>query len=384
MNKLIVATSNRLFSLDVFRGFTIASMIMVNNPGSWDHVFSQLDHASWHGCTFTDLIFPFFLWIAGVAITLSFTTRIAHGAKRNQLLRHVFIRSLALFAIGLFLNGFPFGLITGHDFSWSNIRIPGVLQRIAICYFVASLIVLYSKVTWQIVWTIFLLASYWILIKFFPVPGFGAGILEPVGNLAWYIDSSLLHGHTYIGAPTPGFDPEGILSTLPAIATTLFGVLTGHLLNLKTLPRKIFWMLTLGCALILLGLIINRWLQINKNLWTPSYAVFTSGVALVTFTCCYWLIDIKKYQKWSKPLQIYGLNALTIFIISILILRLTILIKTTKADGTLSSLKNHYYNFLFQSIDNSWLASFLHAVAFMLFMYLIAYILYKAKLIIKT
>jgi predicted acyltransferase len=377
-------STNRLLSLDVFRGLTIASMMLVNNPGSWDHVFTQLDHATWHGWTFTDFIFPAFLWIAGVAITLSFTVRIEHGAKRSQLLRHVLVRSLGLFAIGLLLNGFPYGLIEGHNFSWATLRIPGVLQRIAVCYFFASLIFLYSKVIWQIAWTVFSLVSYWLLIKFVSVPGFGTGILEPAGSLAWYIDSHLLQGHTYIAAPAAGFDPEGILSTLPAIATMLFGVLTGHLLNFKEKHiSKTSWMLVIGGVLIILGLLMDHWLPINKNLWTSSYAVFTSGVALTVFACCYWVIDVKKYQKWSKPLQIYGLNALTVFVMSGVVGRLTKFIKVTDLSGQAITLKSYYYNNLFLPLGDPMLTSLLHAIAFMLLMYLVAYILYRIKLIIK-
>jgi len=209
--------TTRLWSLDVFRGFTIALMMVVNNPGSWDYVFTPLEHASWHGWTLTDFVFPFFIWIVGVAMTFSFAARIDHGVSRNQLMKKVLIRSVILFVVGLFLNWFPFGFIEGHNFSWETVRIPGVLQRIAICYLVASVIVIYSNIIWQIVWLILLLVGYWILIKMVPVPGFGAGILEPVGNLAWYIDANLLRGHTWLGAPAPGFDPEGIFSTLPAV-----------------------------------------------------------------------------------------------------------------------------------------------------------------------
>ncbi|EKE01754.1 MAG: hypothetical protein ACD_21C00059G0003 [uncultured bacterium] len=286
---------------------------------------------------------------------------------------------MALFAIGLFLNGFPFGLVGEHNFSWATIRIPGVLQRIAVCYFIASLIVLYSKVAWQIAWTVLLLVGYWVLIKFVPVPGFGAGILEPTGNLAWYLDVKLLHGHTWVNAPAPGFDPEGILSTLPAIATMLFGVLTGQLLK-SSFTQKTVWMLIFGGALIFLGLVMSHWLPINKNLWTSSYAVFTSGMASVVFGCCYWLIDVKKHQKWFKPLQIYGLSALTIFVISGLIGRLTNCIKVTTAAGAQCSFKSCYYNFLFPPLGDPMLASFLHTIAFMLLMYLIAYAIYRVQI----
>jgi len=384
MSKFKTKFINRLLSLDVFRGFTIASMVLVNNPGSWEYVFSSFEHAAWHGWTFADLIFPAFLWIAGVAITISFANRIEQGADRNQLLRYVFWRALTLFGIGLFLNGFPFGLIGSHHFSWVTFRIPGVLQRIAVCYFISSLIFIYSKVIWQIAWAVFFLASSWLLIKIIPVPGFGAGILESAGSLAWYIDVSLFHGHTYIGAPTTGFDPEGIFSTLAAIATMLFGVLTGHLLNLKkTYTEKTIWMLVFGSVLVLLGLLMDCWLPINKNLWTSSYAVFTSGVALTFFACCYWLVDVKKHQKWFKPLQIYGMNALTIFVISGIIGRLTKFVTITELAGA-SSLKEYYYNFLFLPLGNPMLASLLHAIAFVLFMYLIAYMLYRVQLIIRA
>ncbi|CAL7962856.1 heparan-alpha-glucosaminide N-acetyltransferase [Gammaproteobacteria bacterium] len=383
MIKFKTKSTNRLLSLDVFRGFTIASMVLVNNPGSREYVFSPFKHTAWHGWSFADLIFPSFLWIAGVAITLSFTKYIDQNVNRNQLLQHVFWRSLALFSIGLFLNGFPFGIASNY-FSWATFRIPGVLQRIAICYFIASLIFIYSKFIWQVAWTMFFLVSSWLLIKIVPVPGFGVGVLEPAGSLAWYIDASLLHGHTYIGAPISGFDPEGIFSTLPAIATMLFGVLTGHLLKLeKTCTEKTVWMLFFGSILVLFGLLMDYWLPINKNLWTSSYAVFTSGVALMFFTCCYWLIDVKKYQKWFKPLEIYGMNALTIFVISGIIGRLTRVVTITELAGT-SSLKEYYYNFLFLPLGNSMLVSLLHAIVFVLFMYLIAYMLYREQLIIRA
>ena len=210
-------TSGRLLSLDVFRGATIAGMMMVNNPGSWWHIYPPFEHAAWNGWTFTDLIFPFFLWIVGVAMTFSFSKRVEQGADRHKLMMHTFQRALAIFAIGLFLNGFPYGLIFGHQFSWATIRIPGVLQRIAICYLVAGSITLYTGRLGQIRWTVAILVVNRILIKMVPVPDFGAGVLEPKGSLAWYIDSHLLSGHTWSGAPAPGFDPEGIFSLFPRL-----------------------------------------------------------------------------------------------------------------------------------------------------------------------
>jgi predicted acyltransferase len=378
-------TSGRLLSLDVFRGATVAGMMMVNNPGSWSNIYPPFAHAKWNGWTFTDLIFPFFLWIVGVAMTFSMSKRVEQGADRNKLMLHAFQRAVTILVIGLFLNGFPFGLIFGHQFSFATWRLPGVLQRIAICYFIASVIVLYANTLWQIRWTVLLLVVYWILIKVVPVPEFGAGILEPKGSLAWYIDSTVLSGHTWAGAPAPGFDPEGLFSTIPAIATTLFGVLTGHFIRSKrTQEEKTAWMFIFGNALIFMGLLMDNWLPINKNLWTSSYSVFMAGMALNIFAFCYWLIDVKGYKRWTKPFEIYGLNAITMFFLAGFIGRLTGLIKWTGADGNPISLKGWYYQVFFVPIGDPMFASFLHSVAFMLFLYLIAYAMYKGNIVIKV
>ena len=378
-------TSSRLLSLDVFRGATVAGMMMVNNPGSWSNIYPPFKHAAWNGWTFTDLIFPFFLWIVGVAMTFSFSKRVEQGADRNKLMLHTLQRALSIFAIGLFLNGFPFGLIFGHQFSWAAIRIPGVLQRIAICYLVAGSIVLYTNRLWQIRWTVIFLIVYWILIKMVPVPDFGPGVLEAKGSLAWYIDSILLSGHTWAGAPAPGFDPEGIFSTLPAIATTLFGVLTGHFIRSdRTQHEKTAWMFVFGSGLIFMGLLMDNWLPINKNLWTSTYSVFMAGLAMNIFAFCYWIIDVKGYKGWTKPFQIYGLNAITMFAIAGLVGRLTVLIKWTGADGNPIALKTWYYQTFFLWIGDPMFASFLHSVAFMLGLYLIAWVMYKYNIILKV
>jgi len=377
--------SGRLLSLDVFRGATIAGMMMVNNPGSWSHVYPPFRHAAWNGWTFTDLIFPFFLWIVGVAMTFSFSKRVEQGADRNKLLMHALQRALAIFAIGLFLNGFPFGLLFGHQFSWAAIRIPGVLQRIAVCYLIASFIVLYSGIVWQIRWTVIFLVVYWILIKVVPVPEFGAGVLEPKGSLAWFIDSTLLSGHTWSGAPAPGFDPEGIFSTLPAIATTLFGVLTGHFIRSdRSREDKTVWMFVFGNLLVFFGLLMDNWLPINKNLWTSSYSVFMAGMALNIFALCYWMIDVKGSTWWTKPFQIYGLNAISMFALAGLIGRLTGIIKFTGDDGNAISLKTWYYGVFFAPIGDPMFASFLHSIAFMLGLYLIAYVMYRYNIVLKV
>jgi predicted acyltransferase len=378
-------TSGRLLSLDVFRGATVAGMMMVNNPGTWSEIYPPFKHAAWNGWTFTDLIFPFFLWIVGVAMTFSMSKRVEQGADRNKLMLHALQRAATILVIGLFLNGFPFGLVFGHHFSFAVMRLPGVLQRIAICYFIASIVVLYASTLWQIRWTVLFLIVYWVLIKTVPVPEYGVGILEPKGSLAWYIDSTLLSGHTWVGAPAPGFDPEGLFSTLPAIATTLFGVLTGHFIRSnRTQEEKTAWMFIFGNSLVFMGLLMDNWLPINKNLWTSSYSVFMAGMALNIFAFCYWLIDVKGYKRWTKPFEIYGLNAITMFFLAGFIGRLAGLIKFAGADGNPISLKGWYYQLLFVPIGDPMIASFLHSVAFMLGLYVIAYVMYKYNIILKV
>ncbi len=372
--------SRRLTSLDVFRGATIAGMNLVNNPGDWGNIYAPFKHATWNGWTYTDTIFPFFLWIVGVAMTLSFAKRVERGDDKQKLFRHVLIRAAAIFAVGLFLSGFPFGLVFSHNFSFATLRIPGVLQRIAVCYLVTSAIYLTTGIAGQVRWLVSLLGVYWLAMKLVFVPGFGPGFWEPMGSLCWYIDSTLLTGHTWSGAPAAGFDPEGIFSTLPAVATTLFGILTGHLLRVEaSREEKTAWMFTAGGSLMFVGLVMDNWLPINKNLWTSSYSVFMAGLALLCFAFCYWLIDVKGYKTWSKPFEIYGLNALTTFVLAGLIGRLAGIIKWTQADGTLISLKTFYYNGLFLSWADPMVASLIHSLFIVVFLYGIAFVMYRKK-----
>jgi predicted acyltransferase len=378
------SASKRLMSLDAFRGATIAGMILVNNPGSWSIIYPQLRHATWHGWTFTDWIFPFFLWIVGVAMTFSFARRVEEGGDKKALFGHVVRRAAIIFGLGLFLTAFPFGLL-GHNFSLSTIRIPGVLQRIAICYLIGSAIFLTTSLRGQVLWILGLLASYWLMIHLIPVPGYGAGLLEPTGNLCWYVDSNLLSGHTWTGAPAPGFDPEGIVSTLPAIATTLFGVLTGHWLRSgRSGEEKTAWMFVAGNVLLLLGAILDIWLPINKNLWTSSYSVFMAGWALVCLAVFYWLIDVKGYTRWATPFVIYGMNAIAVFVLSGLVGKLLYLVKFTMADGTVVTLKTVIYQNIFEPIASPLNASLLFAICFVLLMYAVAWFMWKKKWFLKV
>ncbi len=376
---------SRLLSLDAFRGATIAGMILVNNPGTWSAIYPQLKHAAWNGWTFTDWIFPFFLFIVGVSMVFSFSKRIESGASKSDLYKQVFKRAALIFLVGLFLNAFPFGLMSGHNFDLATLRIPGVLQRIAVCFLIASLIYLNTEWRAQLAWVIGLLALYWILLVSVPVPGYGAGVLEPLGSLCWYIDSNLLAGHTWSGAPAPGFDPEGILSTLGAIATTLCGVLTGYWLRSSSVkPEKTAWMFVAGNILLLLGAIMDIWLPINKNMWTSSYVVFMAGWSLVCFAIFYWLIDVKGYKKWSMPFIIYGMNALAVFVLSGIVGRLMGLITVTRVNGTAILLKGYVFENYFLAFAGPMNASLMFAIAFITIMFVVVWIMWKKKWFIKV
>jgi predicted acyltransferase len=370
--------SGRLISLDVFRGITIAGMILVNNPGTWSKVYPPLLHAPWNGWTPTDFIFPFFLFIVGVAMSLSFSKRIERGDSKSQLYAKIVRRTLIIFAIGFFLNLFPF-------FNFKEVRIPGVLQRIALCYFFASVIMVEFNKKWQIGWVVFLLGIYWILVKLVPVPGYGAGVLEPKGSLCWYIDSNLLAGHTWNGAPAPGFDPEGILSTLPAIVTVLFGVFAGDWIRSpREQYEKVSGLFVFGILGLVIAEVLKGWLPINKNLWTSTYSIFMAGMALIFLAMCYWFIDIKGYKKWGKPFIVFGSNAILVFSLSSLIAKITFTVKWTQPNGKEISLKSFLYNNLFTSwTGNNEFSSLLYPIALLLFWLGIMWILYRKNIFVK-
>ncbi|MBI2497667.1 MAG: DUF5009 domain-containing protein [Opitutae bacterium] len=380
-----MSSTPRLVSLDAFRGATIAAMLLVNNPGSWSDVYAPLRHAPWHGWTFTDFIFPNFLWIVGVSLTLSFARRVEEGADRGKLFRHVVQRSAIIFALGLCLAAFPFGLLPGHNLSLATLRIPGVLQRIALCYLATGAIFL--RIGWrgQAGWAASLLLAYGLMLRLVPVPGYGAGCLEPTGNLAWWIDSHLLAGHTWSGAPVPGFDPEGILSTLPAIATTLCGVLAGRLLR-TPLPAaaKAGWMLAGGVVLLAAGALLDRWLPINKNLWTSSYVLLMAGWSMVFMAGLYWLIEVRNWRRWTAPLVMYGMNAIVLFVLAGLVGKLLYLIKWTGAEpGTAVTLKSFLYQKCFVPLASPPDASLLFAVAFVLGHLVVAWVMWRRKWFVK-
>jgi predicted acyltransferase len=368
--------NERLISLDVFRGITIAGMVLVNNPGSWSSIYWPLGHAAWHGWTPTDLIFPFFLFIVGVAIPLAFGRRMESGGSKRDLYLKIVRRTLIIFALGIFLAGFPY-------FNFSTIRIPGVLQRIAVCYLFASVIFLNTKVRTQIIITLALLVLYWLLMTRLHAPGYPTGDLSKEGSLASYIDRVILGPHIWKQGKV--FDPEGLLSTIPAIATTLFGVLTGQWLRMqKTAYEKVAGLFAVGAVCIVLGWAWNPFFPINKSLWTSSYVFFTGGMALEFLALCYWLIDIKKYQWWTKPFVIFGVNAIVLFVGSGVMARSMGLIKVNSAEGTPISL----HSWIFRNAFSSWLppyrASLAFAICFILVWLGLMWILYRRKIFIKV
>src|SRR4051812_42444955 len=383
------STSNataRMFSLDAFRGMTVAGMILVNNPGTWSAIYSPLEHAAWHGWTPTDLVFPFFLFIVGVSITLALGRRAEVAGSKRDLYLKIVRRSVIIFALGLFLAAFPFYNFTTHTFiDLSALRIPGVLQRIAVCYLFASVIFLNTDWRKQIYVVAGLLIAYWALMALVPVPGFGAGALDSKeGNLAAYVDRAVI-GVGHIWRQAKVYDPEGILSTLPAIATTLCGVLTGHLLrSRRSGVEKVAAMFVAGSACVVAGWAWNYWFPVNKALWTSSYVMLTAGMALQLLACCYWLIDLKGYRRWSLPFVIFGTNALAVFFLTGLFAKLLGIIKFTGADGKQAALQTVIFRNLFATWAAPVNASLAFALCFVLLWLGLMAILYRRGIFIKV
>ncbi len=365
----------RLVSLDAFRGLTIAGMILVNNPGSWKDIYWPLEHAAWNGWTPTDLIFPFFLFIVGVSMMFSFAVRAERGATRGALARHVLRRSVIILAVGLFLAGFPY-------FHLSRIRIPGVLQRIAVCYLFAGLIVLFTGRRGRIAAIVLLLVGYWVLLTFVPVPGYGAGRLDPEGNLGAYLDRWAMSGHLW--SQTRTWDPEGILSTLPAIATALLGALVGEWLRSKYTPqRKVALLLAAGVAGLLVGRLLHPFFPINKNLWTSTYVIFTGAFAMVLLALCYWVMDIRGYRSWALPFVVYGTNSLAVFTFSGLLAKASVIWHVTGPEGSPVTWHRYVYHGFFEPFASPKNASLLFALFYVLLWLGLMWVLYRRRIFIK-
>jgi len=365
-----VLPEGRLLSLDAYRGLTIAGMILVNNPGNWSHVYAPLRHAEWHGWTPTDLIFPFFLFIVGVAVPFSFGKRLARGDSKGTLLRHVYLRSVILFALGLFMAAYP-------RFDLGNLRIMGVLQRIGLVYLLAASSFLYFGRRGRAWMAAGLLLGYWALLTLVPVPGYGVGDLSPEGNLGAYLDRMILGDRLWRGT----WDPEGLLSTLPAVATTLLGIFTGEWLSSDRAPgAKVIGLLVGGVIGIAAGLTWNLSFPINKPLWTSSYVLFTAGAGLLLLGFFFWVMEVKARQAWAKPLLVYGMNAIAVFVASGLLAKQMGLIRVGSNEVPL---KAWIYNEVLASWAGPLNGSLLFAVSYVLIWLAIMWVLFQRRIFIK-
>jgi predicted acyltransferase len=376
-----VKTPARLTSLDAFRGLTMAAMVIVNNPGDWGHAYWPLLHAPWHGWTPTDLIFPFFLFIVGVSMTLSRGTM----GDPWKIVR----RGCVIFGLGMFLSGFPW-------FPLETWRIPGVLQRIALCYVAAAFIFrstspvpgggdgrLWAHARRLLPWAVGLTLVYWGVLMLVPPPGGTAGDLRPGQDLGAYIDRLVFGPHLWRQSKT--WDPEGLLSTVPAMATTILGLITGlWLASSQSGARKAAGMVLAGVVGIIIGLIWDLAFPINKGLWTSSYVWFTAGAASLMLAACYWLIDVRGWKVWSWPFVVLGLNAITLFVASGLLARTMGLVRFARADGGQTSLTGLVYAAVFVPLGDPYQASLLFALANLAVLWVALYVMYRRGWFLKA
>ena len=327
----------RLISLDVFRGLTVMAMILVNNPGDWGHIYPPLEHAEWNGCTPTDLIFPFFLFIVGVSLVYALDGVKRQGGPQGTVLLRVLRRAAVLFGLGLLLSLYP-------KFDFPVVRVMGVLQRIALVFLGCSFIFL--KTSWRTqVWLIIgFLIGYAVLMQLVPVPGFGPANLEPATNLGAWLDRLVLT-EPHLWKQSRTWDPEGLLGTLPALGTGLLGVLTAQWLRQKDQEpaAKVAWLFVAGGGIILLGLAWAPWFPVNKALWSSSYVLYTGGLAMAGLAALYWICDVQGYRRWTLPAMVYGVNAILVFCLSALLSRTFGLFKLALPNGKTGGLKEWLY-----------------------------------------
>jgi predicted acyltransferase len=370
----------RLISLDVLRGITIAFMIAVNTPGDWEHSFWAMKHADWNGFTPTDLVFPAFLFMVGISIVFSFESRLKHGETRISIFLHTLRRAIILFLLGLVVNGFPF-------FHLATLRIYGVLQRIAVCFLCAGALYLWNRhVSSKVAILTALLLGYWILLRWVIVPGFGLPgrdipLLDKDANLVAWLDRLIMPAQRLLGGTR---DPEGLLSDLPALGTTLLGMLTGIWLRReRTLHQKIVGILAGGVSLVVMGQIWNHWFPINKNMWTSSYVLYAAGWTLLALALCFWAVEIKGWKRgWTGPWLVFGMNAIIAYVFSELLASTLDAIDIHLGGGRLSL---HRFLFLkvFAPIGSLSIASLLYSTCFVLICAIPVTILYRRKIFIK-
>lgn len=380
-------TTGRLASLDVFRGITIAGMLLVNNPGDWGHVFAPLRHAKWDGCTATDFVFPFFLFIMGVAMPFSFSKHFERGATPGGMIASILRRTVVLFALGLFLNSLGFMAFSEY------FRPMGVLQRIALCYLAAGLIIMWTGPRGQAIWCVVMLAGYWALMTFVHPPIIGESTAHPEwNNLASWLDTRLLGPHNYqfdknLGV---GHDPEGLLSTLPAVVTALSGCLAGAWLRSRGRGdyEKAAGLFVPGYFLVVTALWWDYSCPMNKNLWTSSYVLFTSGWALLSLGVCYWVIDIKRVAAWAAPFTVFGTNAIAAYVCASAAAYATVIIKFTGPEGKPVALKTWLYTTLFKSwlapLCGDYVSSAAYGLSYVAVWCAIMWLLHRKRIFIKV
>ncbi|HSV87801.1 MAG TPA: heparan-alpha-glucosaminide N-acetyltransferase domain-containing protein [Bacteroidales bacterium] len=360
--------SQRLISLDVFRGLTIGSMIIVNFPGNWGFVYAPLLHKPWHGITPTDLIFPFFLFIVGVSVALAFDKQLQKGLPLSGIYGKVLFRGLKIFIVGIFLNLWPL-------FNFADLRVAGVLQRIALVFVVCAF--LYVRFNWktQAVFGAALLIVYWLAMMFIPIPGHGQPMLEPGVNLAAWVDSYLLPGRMWHET----WEPEGLFSTLPAIASGITGMLVGKIiLSPQSHEKKVIWMFLAGLLATIIGYLWSLHFPLNKPIWSSSFVMATSGMASMALAACYYLIDIEKKTIGTTPWIIVGTNAIAVYVLAGL---LTPVFYGIELGGL--SLNQHAFQALTSIGIAPKLASLMYALFYLGILFIPATILYRKKVFIK-
>ncbi|WP_251046993.1 acyltransferase family protein [Hymenobacter sp. ISL-91] len=366
----------RLISLDVFRGLTVAAMILVNNPGDWGHIYAPLEHAKWHGCTPTDLIFPFFLFIVGVSISYALGAARQQPATHGAAMLRVLRRAALLFGLGLLMALYP-------KFEFGTVRIPGVLARISWVFLACGILFLKTSRRQQIGLLVLLLVGYNVLLQLVPVPGFGPANLEPETNLGAWLDR-VVFTEAHLWKQSRTWDPEGLLGTLPAIATGLLGILTGQYLRRRELEPavRVAQLFVAAAGLIVAGLIWNEWFPINKSLWTSSYVLYTGGLATAALALLYWLCDAQGRRGWwTRFGQVYGVNAITVFFLSGIVAKTLGAIKVTAANV---SLKSWLYNTFFTPYFSPVNASLAGALVCVLIWFGVLWLMYRKGVIIKV
>ncbi len=371
--------SARLLSLDLYRGLAVAGMILVDNPGDEAAAYRPIRHAEWNGWTPADFVFPSFLFIVGVALALAFSARLERGESRAHILAHAVKRSLILVGIGLFVNGFP------NSYNPATLRIEGVLQRIAICYAAAAVLFLWSERRGPIAAVAVCLAGYWALMRLVPVPGIGlpgrdVPFLDPDRNLVAWLDRRLFMGHLYENTR----DPEGLISTIPAIATTLIGVLTGGWLrSSRGFAVKARGMVLSGILCLAAGAVLDIWFPINKKLWTSSFVLFTAGVALLLFSLLYCAVEIRHARGgWTMLPLVFGMNPIAGFIADALVYRPMDAFHVNGLNKAI--LLREYSNArLLALTGDPALASLLYSLTAVLFCWTLLWLLYRRRIFFK-